>query len=155
MENFKAVMQTIGQILYMGFSAIGGAVVWCFNKFIEWIQTAVIPMMPTMLKLFSNKKINVIIFLIIACYIAVMNIAAFSAFGADKSRAKKKQGRIREKTLMRLCFWGGAGGGLIGMNVFRHKTMHKKFSVGIPVMFILQLLFDSFILGFLGFWAFF
>ena len=52
-------------------------------------------------------------------------------------------------------FFGGATGGIIGMNVFRHKTLKKKFSVGIPSLFVLQLILNSFILGFLGFWTFF
>ena len=59
------------------------------------------------------------------------------------------------KYLMKVCFFGGATGGIIGMNVFRHKTLKKKFSVGIPILFVLQLILNSFILGFLGFWTFF
>ena len=49
-----------------------------------------------------------------------MNIWAFALFGADKSNAKRKQRRIKESKLMKVCFFGGATGGIIGMNVFRH-----------------------------------
>ena len=84
-----------------------------------------------------------------------MRMWAFALFGADKSNAKRKQRRIKESKLMKVCFFGGATGGIIGMNVFRHKTLKKKFSVGIPILFVLQLILNSFILGFLGFWTFF
>ncbi len=49
--------------------------------------------------------------------------------------------------------FGGATGGIIGMNVFRHKTL-KKISVGIPILFVLQLILNSFILGFWDFGRF-
>ena len=85
----------------------------------------------------------------------IMNIWALYLFGQDKASAKRKQRRIREGKLLKVCFFGGAIGGIIGMNLFRHKTLKKKFSVGVPIMFVLQLILDSFILGFLGFWTFF
>ena len=90
---------------------------------------------PNALKLFSNATVN--------------------RFGADKASAKKQGTRVSEKKLFRVCFWGGAIGGMIGMYLFRHKTLKKKFSVGVPILFLIQLLLDSFILGFLGFWTFF
>ena len=80
-----------------------------------------------------------------------MNIWAFALFGADKSNAKRKQRRIKESKLMKVCFFGGATGGIIGMNVFRHKTLKKKFSVGIPILFVLQLIFN---ISYSDFWDF-
>jgi uncharacterized membrane protein YsdA (DUF1294 family) len=111
--------------------------------------------LPNALKLFSNDAVNKYLFFGIAVYLLIMNIWAMALFGIDKKSAKRKEQRIRESKLFRVCFWGGAAGGLIGMNLFRHKTLKKKFSIGIPILFVLQLIIFSFILGFLGFWTFF
>ena len=56
----------------------------------------------------------------------------------DKVKAKKKKWRIPEATLMGLAAAGGSVGALAGMYTFRHKTLHKKFTVGIPLILILQ-----------------
>ena len=53
-------------------------------------------------------------------YFAVMSLAAFIAYGADKRRARQKKWRIPEKTLLFLSFAGGAVGALIAMQAFRH-----------------------------------
>ena len=77
-------------------------------------------------------------------------------FGIDKKRSKsRKKYRVPEKKLLSLCFFGGAGGGVLGMQIFRHKTQHKKFTILVPLMFVIQLILYSVLLGFLGFWAFF
>jgi uncharacterized membrane protein YsdA (DUF1294 family) len=57
---------------------------------------------------------------------------------ADKVRARKNQWRIPEKCLMLLAIGGGSLGILLGMYAFRHKTMHPNFSVGVPVMMMVQ-----------------
>lgn len=67
-----------------------------------------------------------IIFVYIA-FLAVMNITAFFLYGADKSKAKKNQWRIKETTLLSIGFFGGAAGALSGMKHFRHKTKHNYF----------------------------
>lgn len=121
-----------------------------------WLSTFTLPMLPTFLKVFSNEAVNMAIFVIAVLYIIIMNISAFMMFGIDKKRSKgRKKQRVPEKKLMALCFWGGAGGGVLGMQIFRHKTQHRKFTVLVPLMFIIQLVFYSVLLGFLGFWAFF
>ena len=56
----------------------------------------------------------------------------------DKARARKKQWRIPEKLLILVAFIGGSLGILLGMYAFRHKTKHPKFSVGVPVMMMVQ-----------------
>jgi len=129
--------------------------VWAAQCVSGWFSSLTLPMMPTILKVFSNKTANKTVFFIVICYIAVINIAAFIMYGVDKRRAVTKKRRISEKALMRICFWGGALGGLIAMQIFRHKTLKKKFTVLVPLMFILQLLLWSFVIGFLAFWAFF
>ena len=60
--------------------------------------------------------------------------------GMDKYRAVKQQWRIPEKTLFLFALLGGSAGGIIGMYFFRHKTLHKKFSVGFPLLLIVQCL---------------
>ena len=60
-------------------------------------------------------------------YSAAVSAAAFFAYGADKRRAKRGEYRISERALLALSILGGAAGGLLGMKVFRHKTMKKYF----------------------------
>jgi len=56
----------------------------------------------------------------------------------DKKRAIKNQWRISEKTLIGISIIGGSIGMLAGMSTFRHKTKHKKFTIGIPVILVIQ-----------------
>lgn len=72
-------------------------------------------------------------------YLLILNGAAFAAFGLDKRRARIKRRRIRERTLLMLAALGGSAGALAGMYVFRHKTRHRKFTVGIPAILIFQI----------------
>lgn len=145
-------LQSAGQYLYIIGTAVKDAAIWLWNAFSAWYAT--IPL-PTSIKIFSNDIANKYLFFGISLYLVIMNIWAFALFGSDKSKAKRKQRRIQEGKLFKVCFFGGAIGGMIGMNAFRHKTKKKRFSVGIPVLFVLQLILNSFILGFLAFWTFF
>lgn len=72
-------------------------------------------------------------------YLFLVNAAGFLFMLADKQRARKKQWRIPEATLMGIAAMGGSIGSLLGMYVFRHKTRHPKFYIGIPVLLVLQL----------------
>lgn len=67
-------------------------------------------------------------------YLAIVNAAAFLLMLIDKIKAKHKRWRIPEKTLLGVCAIGGSLGGLVAMKLFRHKTLHPQFSIGIPVM---------------------
>jgi uncharacterized membrane protein YsdA (DUF1294 family) len=60
--------------------------------------------------------------------------------GIDKKRAKKKQWRIKESTLFLLAILGGSIGSILGMYTFRHKTKHKKFVIGMPVILAIQVM---------------
>lgn len=71
-------------------------------------------------------------------YLIAINLIAFLAFGIDKRKAQKGAWRIKEATLLGLAVIGGSIGALLGMKVFRHKTKHKKFTVGVPAIFLLQ-----------------
>lgn len=67
-----------------------------------------------------------------------INILTFIIYGIDKRRAQKGRWRIPESTLMILAILGGSIGALLGIKIWRHKTMHKKFKYGIPTILILQ-----------------
>lgn len=72
-------------------------------------------------------------------YLFLMTVICFSAMGIDKSKAVKERRRIAESTLFLLAIFGGSIGGILGMRVFRHKTLHKKFIIGFPLILLLQI----------------
>ena len=74
----------------------------------------------------------------IICYLLAINIATFLLYGIDKYKAKKNQWRISEATLLTMAAIGGSIGAWAGMRLWHHKTMHKKFKYGIPVIIIMQ-----------------
>ena len=74
----------------------------------------------------------------IICYLLAINIATFLLYGIDKYKAKKNPWRISEATLLTMAAIGGRIGAWTGMRIWHHKTMHKKFKYGIPLIIILQ-----------------
>ena len=122
--DIHEALQTAGQYIYIGFRALLEGLQKLFGMLADWFQS--LPW-PNAIKLFSNDTANKYLFFGIAIYLLLMNIWAFALFGADKSNAKRKQRRIKESKLMKVCFFGGATGGIIGMNVFRHKTLKEFF----------------------------
>lgn len=72
-------------------------------------------------------------------YLAVVNVIGFAIMGIDKQKAKRSRFRISEKVLFFVALLGGSIGAKIGMELFRHKTHHKKFVYGIPAIILLQL----------------
>lgn len=76
---------------------------------------------------------------IILIYLAVINVATFLTFGLDKWKAKRNKWRVRESALLTLAVLGGSIGAWFGMKVWHHKTQHKKFHYGIPLIFIAQI----------------
>lgn len=77
--------------------------------------------------------------LLIISYFVVMNVIGFSSMGIDKRKARKHKWRIPEARLFLYAILGGCIGSIVGMQVFRHKTKHTKFIVGMPVVLILWL----------------
>lgn len=75
---------------------------------------------------------------IILGYLLAVNIATFFLYGIDKYKAKKGKWRISEATLLLMAVIGGSIGAWTGMRLWHHKTMHKKFKYGIPIIIILQ-----------------
>lgn len=75
---------------------------------------------------------------ILMCYLLLVNVIAFVMYGIDKRRAKKDAWRIPEARLLLVAAAGGSVGAWLGMKVWRHKTLHKKFRYGVPAIFLLQ-----------------
>ena len=73
-------------------------------------------------------------------YLILVNIIAFITIYIDKKKAIKHKWRIKESTLFLLSIIGGSIGTLLGMYTFRHKTKHKQFTLGIPLILIIQIL---------------
>ena len=73
-------------------------------------------------------------------YLIVINVVTFLVYGIDKWRAKKGKWRISEATLLLLAVIGGSIGAWLGMKVWHHKTMHKKFKYGVPAVLIIQII---------------
>lgn len=75
---------------------------------------------------------------IILGYLLAVNIATFFLYGIDKYKAKNGRWRISEATLLMMAVIGGSIGAWTGMRLWHHKTMHKEFKYGIPVIIIIQ-----------------
>ena len=76
---------------------------------------------------------------LILIFWAAINVATFFTYGIDKWKAKRSKWRISEATLLGLAVIGGSIGAWLGMKVWHHKTMHKKFKYGIPLILIIQI----------------
>lgn len=76
---------------------------------------------------------------IIIIYLITINIAAFVLYGIDKYKAKHQRWRISEGVLIGIALVGGSVGAFLGMKAWRHKTQHKKFKYGLPIILLLQI----------------
>lgn len=72
-------------------------------------------------------------------YLGIINFVTFAAFAVDKFAAIKHRSRIRIVTLLGLAFIGGSLGGLLAMYLFRHKIKKDYFTVGIPLIIVMQI----------------
>ena len=77
---------------------------------------------------------------ILTIYLGVINIVTFFFFAIDKYRAVKNKSRIRIVTLLGMAFAGGSVGALLGIYLLRHKTKKNYFTVGVPLMMVMQVL---------------
>jgi len=78
-------------------------------------------------------------FSILLFYFLLLNITGFFLMGIDKRKARKNQWRIPEKTLFLIAILGGSLGSILGMHVFRHKTKHASFIIGMPCILLVHL----------------
>ena len=73
-------------------------------------------------------------------YLVIMNLTGLFAMGVDKSRAQQKKWRIPEKTLFLIALLGGALGTWSGMYIYRHKTKHGYFVIGMSTILVAELI---------------
>lgn len=73
-------------------------------------------------------------------YLLIVNIIAFILMGADKNRARRHEWRIPERALFLSAIVGGSIGAIVSMGIFRHKTKHVSFVVGMPAILVAQLI---------------
>ena len=83
--------------------------------------------------------------LLLLAWLLLVNIVTFFVFGLDKWKAKRKEKketvrRVPEKNLLLMAAVGGSVGALLGMKVFHHKTLHKAFRLGVPLILALQII---------------
>jgi len=71
-------------------------------------------------------------------YLVIVNIIGFALMGIDKRRAIRRSWRIPEATLFLVAIIGGSLGSILGMYTFRHKTRHRIFTIGMPIILIIQ-----------------
>ena len=72
-------------------------------------------------------------------YLICINIITIAVYGIDKRSAVRGKWRIRVSTLLGLAAAGGSVGALLGMHLFHHKTRKKKFTIGVPLMLLVQI----------------
>ena len=78
--------------------------------------------------------------------IALMNLITFIVYGIDKFKARRGKWRIPESTLFLLAIVGGSIGAWVGIKVWHHKTLHRKFKYGIPMIILAQTAMATYIL---------
>ena len=76
---------------------------------------------------------------IIIGYVIIINVITLMMYGIDKWKAKHSKWRIPEATLLIMAAVGGSIGAWMGIKLFHHKTLHKKFKYGVPGIFLIQL----------------
>ena len=69
-------------------------------------------------------------------WLAAANLISFALFGWDKHLAKREKWRVPERTLFLWALLGGAPGAIFGMRLFRHKTKHASFLIGMPLILV-------------------
>lgn len=74
-------------------------------------------------------------------YLLAINVLSFALMGIDKAKARQNKWRIAEKVLFLFAISGGSIGTIAGMFLFRHKTKHLTFVIGLPIILLLQLIF--------------
>lgn len=80
-------------------------------------------------------------------YLGIVNFVTFVVFALDKFNAISNKSRIRITNLLGLCFIGGSLGGLLAMYLFRHKTKQNYFTVGVPLIIVMQVIVLSFLIN--------
>ena len=72
-------------------------------------------------------------------WVLIWTLIAFALMGIDKWKARHGSRRIPERVLFLTAALGGSAGALAGMYLFRHKTRHRSFTLGMPLILVLQI----------------
>ena len=75
---------------------------------------------------------------VLTAYLVLVNAAAFILMLLDKQKSRRSAWRISEATLLGVAVIGGSIGAILGMYLFRHKTRHLKFTLGLPLILAVQ-----------------
>ena len=75
---------------------------------------------------------------ILLAWLIIMSLVLFLVMRRDKALSRTHNRRVPERTLFLLALFGGALGGVLGMQIFRHKTKHMKFILGFPLLALVQ-----------------
>ena len=103
------------------------------NELIDSILTPILAVFQFVINLiFSNQLVLALFFLVL------VNLIAIILMKKDKAYAENGQRRIREATLLIVALIGGSLGMYYAMFKYKHKTLHNKFSIGIPVIIVVQ-----------------
>lgn len=84
-----------------------------------------------------------ILYFVTFCY--WMSIITFGMYGWDKHQAVYGRWRIPEAVLISTALFGGAWGAVMGMFLFRHKTLHTLFQICNPIFLVIQILLGCFL----------
>ena len=76
---------------------------------------------------------------LILMYLLIVNALGLLLMIVDKNRARKRLRRISENNLFTVAILGGSLGSIIGMQMMHHKTRHRKFTIGMPVILVCQM----------------
>lgn len=76
----------------------------------------------------------------LALWLVFVNLLTLILFALDKHRAKHRRWRVPEAALLLPALLGGSLGGLVGMELFRHKTRRTLFHRGLPILFFLHVI---------------
>ena len=87
---------------------------------------------------------------VIMIFFIIMNIIGYYIMKADKTKARKNEYRISEKTLWFIAIFFGALGMTIAMQTFRHKTKHLQFKIGLPVLALIEVILGQYLLNHLS-----
>ena len=82
---------------------------------------------------------------LVLVYLVIINALGFVLMLTDKYKARKNLWRIPEKALFAVAVLGGSLGCLMGMYAVRHKTKHLSFTVGMPMILLVQLMVAMFL----------
>lgn len=89
---------------------------------------------------FRRDNVNLNLLRLLLAYAVIINLAGLIVMGMDKSRAKRHAWRISEATLFLISFLGGSIGTWAGMYLFRHKTKHWRFVIGMPLICVFHVI---------------